>query len=185
MKIMIASDLHGSADAAAKLTDTFARHAPEKLILLGDLLYHGPRNDLPEGYDPRETARLLNSLSSRILAVRGNCDSEVDQMMLEFPIMSDYALWYDEGRVIFTTHGHVWNRDHLPPLSDRDILLHGHTHVPAAGETSPVVCLNPGSAAIPKEGWPASYMLYEDGLFRVLQLDNDDELLRWQIPERD
>ena len=131
MKIMIASDIHGSAYWCRKLTEAWDREQPERVLLLGDLLYHGPRNDLPEEYNPKEVLAVLNARKDRILCVRGNCDTEVDQMVLEFPILADYAwLAVDDCR-IFATHGHIYNTGNLPPLQPGEILLHGHTHIPA------------------------------------------------------
>lgn len=180
MEIMIASDLHGSAYATKRLLDVFARREPDRLLLLGDLLYHGPRNALPREYDPPQAAEALNAVKDRLLCVRGNCDAEVDQMVLEFPILADYMIWYDGTNMIFTTHGHIRGELNPPPMPPGSILLHGHTHVPAARRTAWGVYLNPGSVSIPKEGWPASYMVYQDGLFRVLELENDQELLRFE-----
>lgn len=159
MKLMIASDLHGSAFYARALLDAFAREGAERLVLLGDLLYNGPRNDLPREYAPKEVIALLNAQRGRLLCVRGNCDCEVDQMVLEFPLLADYAALFWAGRTIYATHGHVYNAANLPPLCPGDILLHGHTHVPA-WDALPggVLCLNPGSVAIPKAGSAPSYM---------------------------
>lgn len=172
--------MHGSAYYTERLKELFESIQPDRLILLGDLLYHGPRNPLPRGYDPAETARILNGMKDSILCVRGNCDAEVDQMMLEFPIQAEYALLYDLGHVVFTTHGHVYNENALPPMTSGDILLHGHTHIPEVRDLGKVTCLNPGSLALPKEGWPESYMLYENGTFRIRDLDGN-ELKRFDI----
>ena len=131
MKLMIASDLHGSAYYTHQLLDAWDREGAPRLFLLGDILYHGPRNDLPEGYAPKEVLAMLNKRRDRIFCVRGNCDGEVDQMVLDFPIMADYAVLTEGERLIYATHGHVYNTAHLPPLQPGDILLHGHTHVPA------------------------------------------------------
>ena len=131
MKLMIASDLHGSAFYCRQLLAAMEREQPDKLLLLGDILYHGPRNDLPEGYAPKEVIAMLNPLRERLLCVRGNCDTEVDQMVLDFPILADYALLYAGSRAVFATHGHHYNTACPPPLAKGDILLHGHTHVPA------------------------------------------------------
>lgn len=131
MKLMIASDLHGSAYYTHQLLDAWDREGAPRLFLLGDILYHGPRNDLPEGYAPKEVLAMLNERKDRIFCVRGNCDGEVDQMVLDFPIMADYAVLTEGERLIYATHGHVYNTAHLPPLQPGDILLHGHTHVPA------------------------------------------------------
>lgn len=164
MKLMIASDLHGSAFYCRQLLAAMEREQPDKLLLLGDILYHGPRNDLPEGYAPKEVIAMLNPLRERLLCVRGNCDTEVDQMVLDFPILADYAVLTAGERLIYATHGHVYNTAHLPPLQPGDILLHGHTHVPAwqaFGEGN--LYLNPGSVSIPKENSPHSYMTLEGG----------------------
>lgn len=162
MKLMIASDLHGSAYYTRALLRAFAQSGAERLLLLGDLLYHGPRNDLPREYAPREVIALLNARRDRLLCVRGNCDCEVDQMVLEFPILADYAALLWEGRTVYATHGHVWNASKLPPLCPGDVLLHGHTHVPA-WDTLPggILCLNPGSVAIPKDGSAPSCMVLD------------------------
>ena len=164
MKYMIASDIHGSALWCEKLLEAFEKEKADRLILLGDILYHGPRNDLPDEYAPKEVITMLNALKDRILAVRGNCDTEVDQMVLEFSIMADYAVLDAGKRMIYLTHGHNFNTDHLPPLAKGDILLHGHTHVPAwkrFGDGN--LYLNPGSVSIPKEDSEHGYMILTDG----------------------
>ena len=135
MRIVIASDIHGSALYCGQLLDAFRREGAEKLLLLGDILYHGPRNDLPDGYAPKEVTAQLNACAASILGVRGNCDAEIDQMVLQFPMMADYCLLYVAGRTVFATHGHVYNTASLPPLQPGDILLHGHTHVPRSIST--------------------------------------------------
>ena len=166
MKLMIASDLHGSAYYTHQLLDAWDREGAPRLFLLGDILYHGPRNDLPEGYAPKEVLAMLNERRDRIFCVRGNCDGEVDQMVLDFPIMADYAVLTEGERLIYATHGHVYNTAHLPPLQPGDILLHGHTHVPAwqaFGEGN--LYLNPGSVSLPKENNPHSYLTLEGGKF--------------------
>ena len=219
MKIMIASDIHGSAHYCRRMLDAFDREDADRLLLLGDILYHGPRNDLPEGYAPKEVIAMLNERKSQIFCVRGNCDTEVDQMVLEFPILADYCILtldagkssgrYSEGdpadkydtddladagraqgdkpdaddpagtdqeqtdasqrigghghsRLIYATHGHRFNIDNQPPLSDGDILLQGHTHIPSwESFGSGNICLNPGSVSIPKAGSRHSYMILE------------------------
>ncbi|MCC8161693.1 MAG: phosphodiesterase [Lachnospiraceae bacterium] len=165
MKLLIASDIHGSAYYCGKLLEAYEREQADRLILLGDILYHGPRNELPEGYAPKEVIAMLNPLKRDILCVRGNCDAEVDQMVLEFPILADYGFLYERGRMIFLTHGHVFHEGNLPMLGKGDILLHGHTHVPVCREHEDYVYMNRGSVAIPKEGSEHSYMSYEDGVF--------------------
>lgn len=162
---MIASDIHGSAYYCEQLMEAFAREQADKLVLLGDILYHGPRNDLPKDYAPKKVTELLNSHKDKILCVRGNCDSEVDQMMLEFPIMADYAFILNENVTVIATHGHVFNEKNLPPVAKGSILLHGHTHVPVCNEHEDYVCMNPGSVSIPKENSHNSYMIMEDNKF--------------------
>lgn len=183
MKLMIASDIHGSAYYCRRLLEAFEASGAEKLVLLGDILYHGPRNDLPREYAPKEVIAMLNPLSDRILCVRGNCDTEVDQMVLSFPILADYAVFYVGGRMIYATHGHNFNESHLPPLAKGDILLHGHTHVPKCTEHETYTYLNPGSVSIPKEDSPHSYMLLEDGEFHWMSLDNGEVYREWREKE--
>ena len=174
MRYLIASDIHGALPAAEALTTRFHEEGADRLLLLGDLLYHGPRNPLPEGYAPAEVAKLLNGYADRITAVRGNCDAEVDQMVLDFPILADYAVLPVGGRLVYATHGHVHNLKNLPPLAAGDILLHGHTHIPAWTEFGDGnLYLNPGSLSIPKEGSAHSYMTLEDGLFQWKTLEGD------------
>ena len=165
MKFLIASDLHGSALYTRLLLNAFAAERADRLILLGDILYHGPRNDLPAEYAPKEVIALLSPLKDRILCVRGNCDTEVDQMVLPFPILADYAVMPVGQRLCYMTHGHVYNNAHLPPVMPGDILLHGHTHIPVCEEHATHVYLNPGSVSIPKENSHHGYMTLEDGLF--------------------
>ncbi len=165
MKWLIASDLHGSAYYCRQLLAAFDREGADRLLLLGDLLYHGPRNDLPRDYDPKAVTALLNERQGDILAVRGNCDAEIDQGVLRFPLLADYALLAEGQRLIFVTHGHLFHLDALPPLHEGDVLLHGHTHVPACETRSGVTYLNPGSLAIPKADSPHSYMTLQDGRF--------------------
>ena len=162
MKWMIASDLHGSYYYAQQLQQAFEREQADRLLFLGDLLYHGPRNDLPRDYAPKKVIPLLNSLAPKLLCVRGNCDAEVDQMVLNFPVLADYAVLPVGQRLVYVPHGHVFNLNHLPPLAPGDILLHGHTHVPAwtnFGQGS--LYLNPGSVSLPKENTAHSYMTLE------------------------
>ena len=173
MKLMIASDIHGSAFYLRKLLVQYQKEQPDKLLLLGDLLYHGPRNALPEGYAPQKVIDLLNNMKEEILCVRGNCDTDVDQMVLAFPILADYCILYEQGRMIFATHGHVHNMSAPPMLKPGDILLHGHTHVPAAKEFDGRYYLNPGSISIPKDGSAHSYMMLENGVFTWKNLDGE------------
>ena len=165
MRMLIASDIHGSAYWCRKLLEAWDREQPERVLLLGDLLYHGPRNDLPEGYNPKEVLAMLNARKESILCVRGNCDTEVDQMVLEFPILADYAWIADGGCRVFATHGHVYNTGNLPPMCTGEILLHGHTHIPAWEDHGTFRYYNPGSGSIPKGDSRPGYMMMENGVF--------------------
>ena len=171
MKWMIASDIHGSAHYCRQLLAALERERADRLLLLGDLLYHGPRNDLPQGYDPKKVIALLSSVKNQVFCVRGNCEAEVDQMVLPFPVLADYCLLEQKGHVIFATHGHHYNLETPPLLQPGDVLLHGHTHIPAKDNSLGFWYLNPGSVAIPKENSPHSYMTLEDGLFLWKDLD--------------
>lgn len=174
MKLLIASDIHGDLESAKLVVDAFYNEKCDKLLLLGDILYHGPRNDLPNTYNPKAVIKLLNENKDVILAVRGNCDTEVDQMVLEFPILADYAYLSLDGLSVFATHGHHHNTTTPPPLREGEILLHGHTHVLTSipfGKSN--VYLNPGSAALPKEGNPRTYMVYENRVFTVKTIVGD------------
>lgn len=171
MKIMIASDIHGSDFYCEQVLEAFEREGAEKLLLLGDILYHGPRNNLPRQYDPKTVIDRLNKYKDRILCVRGNCDTEVDQMVLEFPILADYCILYVAGRAVYATHGHKFNEENLPPIQKGDILLHGHTHVPKCAEHETYLCINPGSVSIPKSGSANSYMTLTDNLLEWKKLD--------------
>lgn len=170
MKLMIASDIHGSAYYCKKMIEAYQREQADRLLLLGDILYHGPRNDLPEGYDPKAVIAMLNPLKQELLCVRGNCDTEVDQMVLEFPILADYCLLEINGQTIFATHGHHFNPQNPPMLKEGDILLNGHTHIPANQNMSTYTYMNPGSVSIPKEGSAHGYMIF-DGNFVWKDLD--------------
>ena len=174
MKYLIASDIHGSAYWTERLCAAIESERPDRIVLLGDLLYHGPRNDLPDEYAPKQVLAMLNERRDRLFCVRGNCDTEVDQMVLNFPILADYSIFPVGNRLIYATHGHVYNTAHLPPLCPGDILLHGHTHVPAwepFGEEN--LYLNPGSVSIPKNGSARGYLTLEDGVFQWKTLSGD------------
>ena len=172
MKLMIASDIHGSAYYCEKLLKAYDEEKADKLLLLGDILYHGPRNDLPKDYAPKQVIAMLNPRKQDLLCVRGNCDTEVDQMVLPFPILADYAVLSQGNRLIYATHGHVYNPQNLPPLQPGDILLHGHTHIPAWEQFGrDNLYLNPGSVSIPKENSPRSYMTLQDGVLVWKDLD--------------
>ncbi|HIU18460.1 MAG TPA: phosphodiesterase [Candidatus Limiplasma stercoravium] len=182
MKLLFASDLHGSASAAEGVLRRLEREGAQRLILLGDLLYHGPRNDLPERYDPKAVVRLLSQAPVQPLCVRGNCDAEIDQMVLPFPIMADYMLLPLGGAACaFVTHGHLFNTECPPPHQPGDVLIHGHTHVYGVWPQADYTYLNPGSAALPKENQPRSYMVYQDGRFTIKALESGDKLLEWEM----
>ena len=174
MKLLIASDIHGDLESMELVLRAFESEGADKMLLLGDLLYHGPRNDLPKTYAPKAVIELLNANKDNILAVRGNCDTEVDQMVLKFPILADYAYLSLDGLAVFATHGHNHNTENQPPISKGDILLHGHTHVLKCLEFgNQNYYLNPGSAALPKENNPRTYMVYENRTFTVKDFDKN------------
>ena len=173
MKIMIASDIHGSAYFCEKMLERFEIEKADKLLLLGDILYHGPRNDLPKGYEPKKVIEMLNAISDKILCVRGNCDTEVDQMVLKFPVLAEYCILYLQNRMIFATHGHKLNPEILPPISKGDILLNGHTHIPKFTDNGEFIYINPGSVSIPKENSEHSYIMLEDNQFTFKNLDGE------------
>ena len=165
MKLIIASDIHGSAHWCGRLCELIEAERPHRIVLLGDLLYHGPRNDLPRDYAPKQVIPMLSKYADRILAVRGNCEAEVDQMVLPFPCMADYALLECGGLSMYLTHGHHANPDDLPALPQGSVFLSGHTHVKLDKEVGGIRCLNPGSVSIPKDG-SHSCMIFENGDFR-------------------
>lgn len=173
MKYMFASDIHGSAYYCSKVLETFRRSGAERLILLGDLLYHGPRNDLPRDYAPKQVFEMLNEYKEKICAVRGNCDSEVDQMVLEFPIMSDYAVLLLNERTFFVTHGHLFDKEHRPPMKAGDILVHGHTHLPVAEPMDDCYLVNPGSVSLPKGQNPPTYGMFCETTFEILDFEGN------------
>lgn len=173
MKYLIASDIHGSAYWTERLVAAIESERPDRIVLLGDLLYHGPRNDLPPDYAPKEVIALLNARKNQIFCVRGNCDTEVDQMVLEFPVMADYCILAIDGLTFYATHGHVYNENNLPPFCPGDILIHGHTHVLKAEQRENYILLNPGSVSIPKEGNPPTYAVLEDKVFTIKDFDGN------------
>ena len=177
MKLLIASDIHGSATYAEQLLNRLEAERADRLILLGDVLYHGPRNDLPDGYAPKSVIAMLNPLKDRIWAVRGNCEAEVDQMVLQFPVMADYAILALNGHTIFATHGHLFDETKLPPLMEGDALLHGHTHLLKAEKLTAedgrtFFHLNPGSTSLPKGGNPNTYAILDEDMFTVYDFDD-------------
>ena len=187
MKLMIASDIHGDSACTKTLLEHYRASGARRLILLGDILYHGPRNPLPAGYAPKEVIALLSQPEVRdsLFCVRGNCDTEVDQMVLPFPILSETALLFVDGRVWFAAHGHRAvadpTADDLPPLEEGSVFLSGHTHIPVLeADGKGILRLNPGSVSLPKGGFPRSYALYEDGLFRILSLEGEEIIREMQ-----
>ncbi len=176
MKLMFASDIHGSLPATERVLALFAQSDARWLVILGDVLNHGPRNALPEGYAPAEVAKRLNEQVERIIAVRGNCDSEVDQMLLTFPIMAPWQQVLIADQRLFLTHGHLFGADNPPPLSPGDILIYGHTHLPVAEKRDAIYHFNPGSVSIPKGGNDASYGMLENNVLRVIAL-NDQRVI--------
>lgn len=171
MKLVIASDIHGSAYYCNLLVEQYKKEKADRLLLLGDLLYHGPRNDLPKDYHPKTVIEVLNGLKEEIICVRGNCEAEVDQMVLEFPVLSESLLLFLDNRVVYATHGHIYHKGNLPSIKKGDILLHGHTHVQAMEWYNDILYLNPGSVSIPKENNENSYMVYEDGIYTIKNLE--------------
>lgn len=175
MKLLIASDIHGSLKYCEKLVERYKEEKAEKLILLGDILYHGPRNDLPEEYNPKGVTALLNSNSNEILAVRGNCEAEVDDMVLDFPVLAEYSTIWNNGKMFFLTHGHKFNPDNLPKLKKGDVLFNGHTHVGKIEKIGDVIYANPGSVAIPKENTPRGYIVLTDN--EIIRKNLDGEVI--------
>ena len=180
MKYMIASDIHGSAYYCRAMLDAFEKEGADRLILLGDILYHGPRNDLPRDYAPKEVIAMLNAKKDARLCVRGNCDTEVDQMVLDFPILADYAVLDLGKKLLYLTHGHHHNENTPPPMREGDILMNGHTHVPKCTEHEHFVYMNPGSVSIPKEGSAHGYMTVENDVFLWKDLSGN-EISRYEL----
>lgn len=172
MKLLIASDIHGSAYWCRKLLEVYQQEQPDKLVLLGDILYHGPRNDLPREYAPKAVISMLSPLAEKILCVRGNCEAEVDQMVLPFPCMAPYSQLLVEDKTFYLTHGHHENPRNLPRLNPGDVFLSGHTHVKENILVEGVRCLNPGSVSIPKDG-SHSCLVYDNGEFSFRILEED------------
>ena len=172
MKYLIASDIHGSSEYCKQLLSAYKTEKADRLVLLGDILYHGPRNNLPVEYAPKSVIEMLNVLKDEILCVRGNCDTEVDQMVLDFPILADYAILNVGNRMIYATHGHNYNMSNIPPMKKGDVLLHGHTHIPKCVEFGDgLLYCNPGAVSIPKEDSPNSYILLDDNKMQWKSLD--------------
>ncbi|MFG0604824.1 phosphodiesterase [Vibrio mimicus] len=174
MKLFFISDLHGSLPATEQALTLFEASGAQYLILLGDVLNHGPRNPIPDGYNPVAVAERLNQFAKRIIAVRGNCDSEVDQMLLHFPLMSDYAwMLLESGQRLFLTHGHLYHGEKLPPLNKGDMLVHGHTHIPIAERVGDIWIANPGSMTFPRGNFRPSYGVLTEGVIQVISVDGE------------
>ena len=181
MKLLIASDIHGSAYYCKRLIEAFEKEKADKILLLGDILYHGPRNDLPREYAPKAVIGQLNPLKNKIFCVRGNCDTEVDQMVLQFPVLADYSVISVGERIFSATHGLIYNEGRLPPLCNGDILLNGHTHIPKYTEHEDYIYMNCGSVSIPKEESPHSYMISENGVFYWKDLETGEIYNRFTV----
>ena len=183
MKLLIASDIHGSAYWCERVLSLLERERAERLLLLGDVLYHGPRNDLPRDYAPKAVTAMLTGLDTPVLGVRGNCDAEIDQTVLGFPIMADYSLFITGQHKIFVTHGHLYTPEDHPKLCPGDAFLFGHIHVPVCEMRDGILILNPGSTSIPKESSPHSFMTYEGGVFRWIDLESGEEYKKYRWEE--
>ena len=171
MKLLIASDIHGSAYWCGRLMEEIRREDPDRVLLLGDLLYHGPRNDLPRDYAPKQVIPMLSQIKEKIMAVRGNCEAEVDQMVLPFPCLADFSQLMVDGKLFHLSHGHHQNPQNLPPLPEGSVFLFGHTHVKLDETVHGIRCLNPGSVSIPKDG-SHSFLIYENGSFSFKILED-------------
>lgn len=173
MKLLVISDIHGSLFYLKKILNIFEKNSYDKILILGDELYHGPRNPLPKEYNPKEAAELLNRYKNKIIAVRGNCDSEVDQMVLDFPITADYNMILWENKKIFMTHGHIYNIDNSLPLENGDILIYGHFHIPMIQRKEGKIFLNPGSISLPKGESLNSFGVFENGKFYIKDMEEN------------
>lgn len=173
MKILFITDIHGSLYYAKKALEVFQKENADFIALLGDELYHGPRNPLPKEYNPAEVANLLNNYADKIIAVKGNCDSEVDQMVLDFSITAPHFVILYNRRRLFLTHGHIYNEDNLPKLSPGDVLIYGHTHINKVEKKEGILVINLASVALPKEGNPNSYGILEDDIFEIRDISGN------------
>ncbi|MDF2504690.1 phosphodiesterase [Clostridium sp.] len=172
-KLFFISDIHGSLYYLKKVLEIYESEKADYIIILGDELYHGPRNPLPKEYNPKAVVQLLNTYKDKIIAVRGNCDSEVDEMVLDYPMMATYSIVLYNGRRLFLTHGHVYDKNKLPNLSSGDAIIYGHTHVPLAEKQNDIFVINPGSISMPKENNPNSYGILENGIFLIKDLEEN------------
>lgn len=175
MKLLIASDIHGDEKCCRNMLEAASNENAERILLLGDLLYHGPRNDLPQNYAPKKVIELLNSNASNLLCVRGNCEADVDQMVLNFPVLSETAFVYDGDTKItlFMSHGHKYSPQSLPPLPSGSVFLSGHTHIPSVDKINGTVCINPGSVSLPKGGYPSGYAVYSNGRIDIKTFEGE------------
>lgn len=173
MKILFISDIHGSLFYTKKALEIYKNESADYIAILGDELYHGARNPLPTEYNPKEVAELLNQHSDKIIAVRGNCDSEVDEMVLNFPMMAAYTTILYNRRRLFLTHGHIYGENNLPKLSAGDVFIYGHTHIPKAEKKDNIYIINPGSITMPKENNPNSYGILVDDTFKIKDMDGN------------
>jgi len=171
MKLFFISDIHGSLYCLKQVLNRYIDEGASHIVILGDELYHGPRNPLPRDYNPKEVAALLNAHSDRIIAVRGNCDCEVDEMVLAFPMAAAYSSVLYNGKRLFLTHGHIYNEENMPKLCEGDVFFYGHTHIPKAEKSNGITIINPGSISLPKEGNPNTYGILEENIFTIKRLD--------------
>jgi len=173
MKLFFISDIHGSVYYLNRAMERFEQEQADLIAILGDHLYHGARNPLPKDYNPKEVTEILNSFSDKIISVRGNCDSEVDQMVLNFPIMATYSTILYGNRRLFLTHGHVYNENNMPKLRNQDLFIYGHTHIPKAEKIQNIFVINTGSITLPKENNPHTYGILEEDVFRIKDLEGN------------
>ena len=178
MKLLFFSDVHGVPSTLERLFEHAAELKPDMMVLLGDALYHGPRNGVPGWYDPQKVAELLNEHREHILAVRGNCDADVDQFLLKFPIMADFSEIITDSARFFVTHGHLWNAANVPPVPQGTILAHGHTHIPEIRLLPEGVTLfNPGSISLPKRNFPPTFGFFDGTSLTVRRLEDGEDLI--------
>ncbi len=177
MKYLIISDIHGCYRSLDRALNYFEQLKCDKLIILGDILYHGPRNPIPDGYAPQLVFERLNSMKDKIIAVRGNCDAEVDQMVLDFDCSKDYRVVLNGEDLIFLTHGHIFNPQVLPGMQDYHIFMYGHTHIYELRKHNDIIILNPGSITLPKGGNPPTFAVCDGDNISIRSLDQGEELL--------
>lgn len=174
MKLFLISDIHGSEYYLKKALEQFYKEKADYIIILGDILYHGARNDLPFGHNPKGVIKILNEISDKIIAVKGNCDSDVDEMVLDFPVESIYSNLLIDDRRMFLTHGHKYNKNNMPNLPENSIFIYGHTHIFEASYKDEIYFINPGSISIPKGGNPSTYAIYKDNFFIIKDIEGKE-----------